>query len=89
MSRNPYPFTREDEKVLLKDGVDLYFLDGFRGSYSNSSKSCSVAVIIDLNHVTVDEIESWEPDNIKSCYDRYSTKLKLPDNVRNSSSQQS
>jgi hypothetical protein len=89
MSRNSSPFTRKDEKELFKDVLDdQNFLDSFRNSYTggNSSESCSVDVIIDLNHVAVDEIESCETNEallgILASYDRYTTTLKLPDNIR-------
>jgi hypothetical protein len=89
MSQHFSPFTREDEKELFKDGLDPTFLDDFRSFYtaSNSAASCSVAVRIDLNHATVDEIESWEPnegliDSVEASYDRYTATLKLPDNIR-------
>jgi hypothetical protein len=87
MSRHFSAFTREDEKELFEDGLDENFLDYFRGSYTGScsAESCSVDVIIDLNHATVDEIESWEPYEaligVQASYDRYTTTLKLPDNI--------
>jgi hypothetical protein len=88
MSRHFSAFTREDEKELFEEDVDQNFLDYFRGSYtgSYSTESCSVDVIIDLNHATVDEIESCETTaaliGVESNRDRYTTTLKLPDNVR-------
>jgi hypothetical protein len=86
MSRHFSPFTREDEKELFKEDVDPNFLDNFRRLYSTTSESCSVEVILDLTHVAVDEIESWEPNEIPigvGCtYDRYTTTLKLPENIR-------
>jgi hypothetical protein len=85
MSRHFSPFTREDEKELFKNGLSPDFLDVFRSFYSNSStESCSVDVVIDLNHATVDEIESWEAKEIYTrvgaSFDTYTTTLKLPDN---------
>jgi hypothetical protein len=88
MSRHFSPFTREDEKELFKDGLDQNFLNDFRSFYTgnNSAESCSVDVITDLSHATVDEIESWEPNDaiisVESSFDRYTTTLKLPDNIR-------
>jgi cytochrome c553 len=89
MSRHFSPFTREDEKELFKDGLDPNFLDSFRSFYTggSSTESCSVDVTFDLSHATVDEIESWEPNEaltgtIAASFDSYNTTLKLPDNVR-------
>jgi hypothetical protein len=86
MSRQFSPFTREAEKELFIEDIDPNFLDYFRNSYSNSTESCSVEVTIDLNHATVDEIESWEPNEIPAragaSFDRYTTTRKLPDNIR-------
>jgi hypothetical protein len=89
MSRHFSPFTREDEKELFKEDVDQILLGSFRNSYTcgNSAESCSVDVIIDLNHATVDEIESWKPNEaltgtIAASFDRYTMTLKVPDNVR-------
>jgi hypothetical protein len=88
MSRNSSPFTREDEKDLFKDDPGPNFLDSFRSFYTggNSAESCSVVVTIDLNHATVDEIESCETTaaliGVESNRDRYTTTLKLPDSIR-------
>jgi hypothetical protein len=86
MSRHFSPFTREDEKELFNEDDEPNFLDVFRSFYSNSTESCSVDVITDLNHATVDEIESWEPKEILTrigaSIDKYTTTLKLPDNIR-------
>jgi hypothetical protein len=89
MSRQFSPFTREDETELFKDGLEQSFLDSFRSFYTggNSTKSCSVDVTIDVNHATVDEIESWKPNEaltgtIAASFDRYTATLKLPDNIR-------
>jgi hypothetical protein len=88
MSRHFSPFTREDEKELFEDGLPQNFLDTFRTSYTggNSSESCSVDVIFDLNHATVDEIESCETNEaligVQANFDSYTTTLKLPDNIR-------
>jgi hypothetical protein len=69
-----------------KEDLNPNFLNDFRSFYSNSTESCSVEVIIDLTHVAVDEIESWEPNEILSrvgtSFNRYTTTLKLPDNIR-------
>jgi hypothetical protein len=88
MSRHFSAFTREDEKDLFADDLDQTFLDYFRGSYTGgkSAESCSVDVITDLSHATVDEIESCETTEaligVAASFDRYTTTLKLPDNVR-------
>jgi hypothetical protein len=89
MSRQFSPFTREDEKELFQDGLDPNFLESFRSFYTggNSAESCSVDVTTDLSHTTVDEIESWDTNEallggVQASYDRYSTTLKLPDNIR-------
>jgi hypothetical protein len=86
---SPSPFTREDEKELFEDDQDQNFLNGFRTSYTggNSAESCSVDVVIDLNRATVDEIESYETTEARTgtiapSFDRYTTTLKLPDNIR-------
>jgi hypothetical protein len=89
MSQNFSPFTRADEKELFEDGLDQNnFLDVFRSFYtaSNGAESCSVDITFDLSHATVEEIESWEPNEaligVQASFDRFTTKLKLPDNVR-------
>jgi hypothetical protein len=89
MSRHSSAFTREDEKELFTDDLGPKFLDSFRSFYtgSNSSESCSVDVTFALNHATVDEIESWEPNEaligtIAARFDRYNARLKLPDSIR-------
>jgi hypothetical protein len=89
MSRRFSCFTRKDEKKLFADGLPQNFLDSFRSFYTGgSTKSCSVDVTIDLIHTTVDEIESWEPNEaltgtiVAASYDRYTTTLKLPDTIR-------
>jgi hypothetical protein len=91
MSRQFSAFTREDEKELFKDGLDQNLLDSFRifytADHSTCTESCSVDVIIYLNHATVDEIESWEPNEalagtMAASLDSYTTSLKLPDNIR-------
>jgi hypothetical protein len=88
MSRTSSPFTRADEKELFKDDIDPNFLDVFRSFYtgSNGAESCSVDVTFDLSHATVDEFESWEPNeklvSFPASIDRYTTTLKLPETVR-------
>jgi hypothetical protein len=92
MSRYVSPFTREDEKVLFKEDVDPNFLIDFRIFYNNSfysnsrTESYSIEVIMDVNHATGDEIESWGPNEIlaraAASFDRYTTTLKLPHNLR-------
>jgi hypothetical protein len=89
MSRHFSAFTKEDEKELFEDGLEQNFLDSFRNSYTgNCAESCSVDVTFYLSHATVDEIESWEPndliDGVKAMdsLDRYTMTLKLPDNIR-------
>jgi hypothetical protein len=88
MSRSSSPFTRADEKELFKDGIDPNFLDSFRSFYTggNSTESCSVDITIDLNHATVDDIESCETTealiSVQASSDRCTTTLKVPDNIR-------
>jgi hypothetical protein len=86
VSRHFSPFTREDEKELFEDDLGPNFLSDFRGSYCDSCESCSVEVIIDLSHATVYEIESWELNEaligVQASFDRHTTTLKLPDNIR-------
>jgi hypothetical protein len=80
-------FTREDEKELFKEDVDPNFLNDFRNFYSNNTESYSVDVVINLTHVAVDAIESWEPNEIRTrvgaSFDTDTVRLKLPDNIRN------
>jgi hypothetical protein len=89
MSRPYSSFTREDEKELFNNGININpnFLKDFRSFYSNrSTESCSVEVQIVLFHANVDEIESWEPSEILArvggSFDTSTTTLKLPDNIR-------